>query len=228
LRCQGLAFDVEAHGPRIAEYCRAIEQAFGSNWLMRPPLTAVPEGESTSVLDMSVRLAAERFGVSIARLRWSYTSEPTHPRAAGCVIGPATHRIEMRDGVAVIRFQAPEHDVWRVEVADRYRSDAEVTLVIVAHEVAHVALFDRRVGRTSAKENEELTDAAAALAGFAPVMTRVARREHVWRSGKKIYMTLGAAGYLKAGALEYLALAQRERTSLRQAAAENESSERVT
>ena len=155
-------------------------------------------------LDAAVALAAERFDQPLSTLRWCFTREPRSPNAAGCVWRPAAQSIALTGNQAVVSQHNVDSFSWSIEVADRYRQDRETALVIIAHEVAHVALLSRGIKLTPLRRNEELTDVAATLAGFASLMDSVSARER-WHDGaKKISLTVGEVGYLHPRAIRYI------------------------
>jgi hypothetical protein len=202
-RAYTAAFDLRREQAELDEYVDIVRRALSS--LRHEPIV-VP---ARRVLDdqwlaEAVAAGSERFGIPLTDVTYRFVPKPSAPNAAGCASRPSHTAIRLEGDRAIISRLTGVSDVWTVEVADRYRSDPEVALVIVGHELAHVALLSRGVRLTPAKRNERLTDVAAALAGFGTLMLRVAQREQLGQRHNAVELKVGAVGYLHRDAIAYL------------------------
>ena len=198
-------FDEAQRGPQLDRYRAVLHDTFGASW---PPREVLHDfaGERTpeATLEAAVRIAAKRLEVNLGDVQWSFADGIRMPNMAGCAQWPATSRVEIRGDAAIVTPLENPGKVWKIKVLDRYRNDPEQILSIVAHELAHVALLSRGVRLPDTRENEELTDAAAALAGFGPLMIRLRSKEHLSQHGRVFVLSRRTPGYLESGAIAYL------------------------
>jgi hypothetical protein len=132
------------------------------------------------------RLVADRFGVPVPQLAMRFTTLEGH---AG--------RVQFRNGV------------WYVDIDEKYRWDDSGLTAIVAHEFAHVAHGSRGIRFEPQLRNEYLTDAVAALAGFAPILHEVCERQHTEYFVFFARTVTSRLGYLSRGELKALIGIQR-------------------
>jgi hypothetical protein len=97
-----------------------------------------------------------------------------------------------------------------LDVSTRFRDHDAACASIVAHEMAHYALFGRKVVLEDTLENEELTDALMVMAGFGPLMLGTYHDELVLRGADRIVWNVSRLGYLHPTAIAYLTLLQCE------------------
>ena len=156
----------------LKEYVSIAAGVLGQHRLQTPPVTRPPAdpawphryrvfGLGRPPLDLRleyakglVRLVAARYGLALPRLAVRFASDL-----------PEAGRIRASNGR------------WYIDLAQAYAYDDEQLLSIIAHEMAHVVLFQRGIVLEPLRRNEELTDAFAILAGFGPVMCRANYRE---------------------------------------------------
>lgn len=112
-------------------------------------------------------------------------------------------QIALRRGDAAIR--------WLVRVRPDLADSDEALVAVIAHEVSHIALKSRGVWLPDSARNELLTETAAVLAGFGPLMRAAAYTEH-WRTtiGGREMMSITQQGYVHQRTIELLMDRRRE------------------
>jgi hypothetical protein len=213
-------FDPVVEHPRLDELVRIALDALGDAVVRSPEFVIPASGDTNNddaeevddvdpdtMLRACVEDAAARFGVPMDALQWSFVPETTIADVAGCVIRRGGLGTITLDGTTAAVEPAPDGEVrsWCIEVAAKHRRDRAMTASVVGHEMAHAALQMRHVRLTPTRRNEELTDVAAILAGFGPVMLEVAQRERFWMSNiGRMHLRVGGAGYLHREAVRYV------------------------
>lgn len=100
-----------------------------------------------------------------------------------------------------------EAGTWYVDLAETFIGDDGPLLSTLAHEMAHVVLLTGGVSLPDTDDNERLTDATAAMAGFASLMIRAheirKRVKGPWLVESEMIVRLG---YLNPNELWHLAL----------------------
>ena len=180
----GLEFNLLARLPDLREYVQIAGAAMNEAALRRPPITDLPatEGQPLDFAKRAILLAVERFGMPLPMLKVRF-----------CPLGPG-HAGAVRE----------RNGTWFVDLDRSLENEFEDMLSVAAHEVAHVALLRRRIRLEPTQRNEELTDTAAVLAGFGPVLIRTAFRERLTEKGNVLRLDSRRLGYLPARALVYL------------------------
>ena len=89
------------------------------------------------------------------------------------------------------------------------------SLVIVAHEFAHILLESPGSGVSDADaDDEDLADATVVMAGMGPLLLRASYREGISVSGDKAEWNVRRTGSLSPVAIAYLTLVQAEMAGL--------------
>lgn len=156
----------------LREFVRLAFTVLGADTLTRPMLRVPPRHDGKGLpermwlrtvagrarrVDYAKQIArrvAKQFGVPLPKLALRFAT--LEGRA-----GQVQHR----------------HGVWNIEIDESYRWDDAGLTAILAHEFAHVVLASKGVRLESTLSNEYLTDAVAALAGFAPILHKVSERQ---------------------------------------------------
>lgn len=175
--------------PRMQSHLRTILAAFGPEIARQPPLhyPPTPKDDRIAYLKLVVRLAATRYNVPLDRVHVRFTNEQ-FDREAG-------------------RIRQTGRGTF-IDVMSQYRDHDAMLTVIVAHEMAHYALANRRIWIDDKQENEELTDTLAVLVGFGPLMIDAYHREFSGVQGQTLYTSIFGLGYLHPTAVAYFTLVQ--------------------
>ena len=192
--------------PRLDEYVRLLTDAFGTAAFSEPPLSGVPFQalDRQAFLWKAIRLAAARFGMTPPPIAARFVADLPEDTAA-CLRLNADWTLHARPGRITVEARGEGHTPWQMLVHERFRDDDEALVAIVAHEIAHLALFAYGVHLEPKQRNEELTDVAAVLAGFGLLMLRARRRMDTCDESKGTRsVRLLRIGYIHDGALDYL------------------------
>jgi hypothetical protein len=178
-------FDLYQRLPDLREYVRISSQFIGLDILASPPVAELPadDGRPIDYVKRAVQVSVSRFGIALPQIKVRFSSLPP---------GRAAQVQRDRDGT------------WKVDVDESLEAHNEPILSAVAHEVAHVALLPRRKALEPQQREEELTDVAAVLAGFGPVMLRTVLWERVAVSDSSVQAQTNSLGYLPPKALVFL------------------------
>lgn len=178
-------FDLDAKLPELREYVRVASQALSLESLRSAPVAELPPAGESSIhyARRCTTLALARFGMSVDRLTVQFTE----------LSGDHAGRVH-REG----------DGGWVVDITPSANGNGEMIAAIVGHEIAHVALLSRGIRLTPVLRNEELTDTAAVLAGFGPLMLRTVHREELRFADTALEVERHTLGYLKAPALAWL------------------------
>lgn len=178
-------FNLRARLPELQEYVRMASQVLPIERLTQPPVVDLPstDGSRIEYAKLSIQLAVHRFGMPMPPMKVRFSKMP--PGHAGSV-------------------QAHPDGTWAVDLDFSIQTDLEAILSVAAHEVAHVALLRRGIALVPTQRNEELTDTAAVLAGFGPVLLRTVLRESLSEGEGRVELRSRRLGYLPPRALAYL------------------------
>ena len=199
-------FDLTAWRDRLDGYVDVLRSILPPAAMAAPPITEVSFA-AMHCLEMArsaVDEAARRFGLALP----VYAIELTSDMPSSCdgqVVWEVPWDVRL-SGDQLIVEPAPDRDPdWRVRLRDGLQHDPERLAVVAAHEVAHIVLLARKVRVQPESENELLTDAAAVLAGFGPLMERTAfaLKTNSMR-GRKRRWYFTQSGYLHRSAVRYL------------------------
>ena len=209
------AYDASWHPDRAAsQFEDLIDLAIttlGSDIVLTPDYEAVVLSGKTpgDKLLEAVTIVTTRLGVARESVLATYSSElPAHVGANVTEEHPIQAvtdggQLTLRRGKDVVR--------WLMRVRPNMAESDEGLVAVVAHEVSHVALKSRGVRLADSTRNELLTETAAVLAGFGPLMRDAAYEEH-WRTkvGGRAMMSIRQQGYLHQRTIEYLMGRRRE------------------
>lgn len=163
---------------RLAEYVEQVRATFGPA-LFAHPVVAAPLVAHTNPLVFlreTIALVASRFALEMPAIEARFVHDV--PLGAPAVVQWDTPwEVTQQGAVFHIRPRSAASPNWRILIQELYRYDDELLTVLVAHEVAHIALLARGVRLPKRRDNEELTDTAAVLAGFGPLMRQVSFRQ---------------------------------------------------
>lgn len=155
-------------------YFRTAVRTLGTEVVLQPPVTRRPKSEGLRGLR---RLMWRRDRYLASRLR--YASEVVRLCAKQYDIPFPDLRVQYVTSNAFAGQIRREQGRWYVSLAKHFIDDDLRILSIIAHEMAHVVLLSKGVSLPDAVENERLTDTAAVVAGFGPMMHRAAELQRV-------------------------------------------------
>jgi hypothetical protein len=192
--------------PRLAQYAEQVSATFGAALFAHPAVDAplVANRNPTDFVRETVALTASRFAIQLPEIEARFVS--VVPRGAPAVVVWDGEWDVKREGTVFrIRRRADASPNWRILIQERHRYNDKLLTVIVAHEVAHIALLSRGVRLPLLRDNEELTDAAAVLAGFGPLMRQVSfeQSQHECVNGQWS-VSASRVGYLHRRAIDAL------------------------
>jgi len=188
------------HVERLAELAL---RTLGNGILNHPEVDSITlDGvDDTARLHSAVDFCARRFGLTSQQLIVSFAHLPADTAAdmASDVTPLATV------GPNGIELTLTEANRFRIRVDNTARGDDDVLTANVAHELAHVALKQHGIWLDNKSDNELLTEAAAILAGFGPLMRSTAffERRHFLLGGPQ-EVTSGTRGYLHEESIDRL------------------------
>ena len=204
-------FDIAAARAQLDRYATLLRTVLPPSALLAPPVVAIDRTtlNATEQARAAVTFAAERFAVELPPFEVVYTPHITEGRL-GEVCWDAPWDVEYAGERITVRPVADRPPNWRVRLREGLHLEPERLAVVAAHEVAHIVLLGRSIALPSTQANEQLTDAAAVLAGFGPLMQQTAFRvRHHPRRGRALEWSASTANYLHRGAIRYL-MEQRE------------------
>lgn len=192
--------DRRRRGKALAEYVRIAAKALGRERVAKLPVTKLPPRlpEERPAFWRSDNKNARRhvlYAIRLARIVAQRYDLPLE----GC----GDFRFVDLKGTAA-GFVTTRGRSYFIELDLRYRDDFIGTLSILAHEFAHVFLARSGVRLAHERQNEELTDTVAALAGFGPVMKKACERVHTQSLIIVSVETTHYLGYLRRDDLAWL------------------------
>lgn len=191
---------------RLTEYVELVRTTFGPALFAHAPVEAplVAHANPVAFLRETVALIAARFSLEMPEIEARFVSDV--PSGAPAVMQwDAPWEMRQEGNVLHIRSRSVDSPNWRVLIQELYRYDDELLTVFIAHEVAHVALLARGVRLPKRRDNEELTDTAAVLAGFGPLMRRASFYQSEEKVGRRRWrVSYRRFGYLHRRAIEIL------------------------
>ncbi len=94
-------------------------------------------------------------------------------------------------------------DVFFVDINSEYKSQRNIVIAILAHEVTHIFLHRHRIKFETTEEDEILTDTTAAFLGLGPSILNVAYNRAT-RTGNRVRTTEFNLGYLSVDEFGYV------------------------
>ena len=214
LRRRRIAYDAswrpDGATSQIEELIRIAQAALGPDVLRAPEFDVVTLRGNTPterLLD-ALGLAITRFGMTEETIAAVFSTDVPAGAAAIVTSEHPLEAVARRDGVILRRGDRPVR--WRIHVVPSLAASEPALVAVLGHEVAHIALKSRGVSLDDRAKNELLTETAAVLAGFGPLMHEAAYAER-WEArlgGDDV--TVVSQGYLHQRTIELLMDRRRE------------------
>jgi hypothetical protein len=168
-------FEYATERPRLENYLAILQGVLPSHVISSSPLheTTLRWESPIGRARAAVAFAAARFALALPPVEVVITPHIADDRDAE-LNWDAPWEVVLDGECASLRPLADSIPNWRIRVREEVVNDLDRLCVVAAHEVAHLLLFAKRIRLTPNLRNEELTDAAVVLAGFGPIMERVA------------------------------------------------------
>jgi len=185
------SYSLSASHTLLQKYVREASIAIPREVRQQPPISKLPASSSdrTGYVKQLVQWAVARYRMPMPKMKVRFS------------------QIKVEHAGSVRRT---DDGAWAIDIDASYKDDDLCLALIVAHEVAHVALGQRRIRLPIEVQNEELTDTTTVLAGFGPIYQLGSFREDVIHDVSGVRVNVARLGYLSPPALVYLSALQVE------------------
>lgn len=214
LRRRRIAYDAswrpDVAAPQIEELVRVARAAIGPDVLRAPELEVITLHGNTPterLLD-ALRLVTTRFGITDETIGAVYSPDVPSGLAATVSGEHSLEAVAGRDRLILRQGDRPVR--WRIHVVPHLAKFERALVAMLGHEVAHIALKSRGVWLDDRAKNELLTETAAVLAGFGPLMREAAYAERWEARVAGDDVTVTSQGYLHQRTIDLLMDRRRE------------------